>query len=97
MRLPLSLMAAAGGIATLAACAPPPPPPTVIVTPAAPAACTADDYARFVGQKSPAITVPAGVEVRHYRTGDPVTMDYKSTRLNFEYDRAGRLVRVSCG
>ena len=50
-----------------------------------------------MGQKSPAITVPAGTEVRHYRTGDSVTMDLNPSRLNFEYDRTGKLVKVTCG
>ena len=31
------------------------------------------------------------------KAGDPVTMDFNAARLNFEHDRTGRLVRVSCG
>ena len=31
------------------------------------------------------------------RTGDPVTMDFAPKRLNFEYDRSGKLIRVTCG
>lgn len=60
-------------------------------------ACGADAYQSYVGQKSPAITVPAGTIVRHYRSGDPVTADFSPVRLNFEYDRSGVLVKVSCG
>jgi hypothetical protein len=26
-----------------------------------------------------------------------VTMDYSADRLNFEVDRSGRIIRVSCG
>ena len=95
MRLSL-LIAAIGGTATLAACAPAPS-TTVVVTPPVRTACIADQFQQFVGQRSPAITVPAGTEVRHYRTGDPVTMDNVASRVNFEYDRSGTLVKVSCG
>ena len=38
-----------------------------------------------------------GTPYRTYRTGDPVTMDFAPKRLNFEYDRSGKLIRVSCG
>jgi len=92
----LSLIAVIGGTAALAACAPPPSTTTVIVPPAS-TACIASDYQQYVGQQSPAIALPAGTEYRHYRTGDPVTKDLNPTRLNFEYDRSGRLVSVTCG
>lgn len=95
MRLPL-ILAAVGGTTLLAACQPMPPSTTVVVTPPA-SECIADRFQQFVGQKSPAITFPAGTEVRHYRTGDPVTMDLNPSRLNFEYDRTGKLVKVTCG
>lgn len=62
-----------------------------------PDACGAEAYQSYVGQKSPAISVPAGTIVRHYRSGDPVTADFSPIRLNFEYDRSGVLVKVSCG
>ena len=95
MRLPL-ILAAVGGTTLLAACQPMPPSTTVVVTQPA-SECIADRFKQFVGQKSPAISVPAGTEVRHYRTGDPVTMDLNPSRLNFEYDRTGNLVKVFCG
>ncbi|WBU57660.1 I78 family peptidase inhibitor [Paracoccus sediminicola] len=70
------------------------------------AACTADQYQQYIGQRSPQITLPAGTVFRHYRT-DPVvnedgsinvvTLDYYPSRLNFEYDRHGTLVDVNCG
>ncbi|MFD1795741.1 I78 family peptidase inhibitor [Paracoccus aurantiacus] len=60
-------------------------------------ACGASAYQQYVGQKSPAISLPAGTVARDYRTGDPVTMDLSPTRINFEYDRSGTLVKVSCG
>lgn len=59
--------------------------------------CGAAAYQQYVGEKSPAISLPAGTNFRHYRTGDPVTMDFSPTRINFEYDRTGTLVEVSCG
>lgn len=60
-------------------------------------ACGAASYQAYVGQLSPQISVPAGTEMRHYRTGDPLTRDLRVDRLNFEYDRSGRLVAVTCG
>lgn len=59
--------------------------------------CTAEDYQQYVGQRSPQISLPAGTNFRAYRTGDPVTMDFSPARLNFEYDRSGVLIKVSCG
>ncbi|MCQ0970918.1 I78 family peptidase inhibitor [Paracoccus sp. TK19116] len=64
---------------------------------AGPDTCGAAAYQGYVGQQSPAITVPPGTDYRSYRTGDPVTMDFNENRINFEYDRQGVLVKVSCG
>jgi predicted methyltransferase len=36
-------------------------------------------------------------QVRSYRTGDPVTMDYRPDRLNIETDQGGMIVRLTCG
>ena len=82
----------------LAACAPMPT-ETVVVVPDLPEgdACGASNYQQYVGQRSPEIMLPPGTDMRHYRTGDPVTMDYSATRINFEFDRSGTLVKVSCG
>ncbi len=60
-------------------------------------ACGASNYEQFVGQKSPEIVLPAGTVFRDYRSGDPVTSDLSPERINFEYDRSGVLVKVSCG
>ncbi|MBA4489852.1 I78 family peptidase inhibitor [Paracoccus sp. S1E-3] len=60
-------------------------------------ACGAAAYQQYVGQKSPQISLASGTVFRHYRTGDPITMDLLPTRINFEYDRTGTLVKVSCG
>ncbi|WBU65406.1 hypothetical protein [Paracoccus aerodenitrificans] len=59
--------------------------------------CGAAAYQQFVDEVSPEITLPAGTVFRHYRTGDAVTADMNPTRLNFEYDRTGALVSVTCG
>lgn len=59
--------------------------------------CGAGAYQQYVGQTSPQISLPAGTVVRHYRTGDPITMDMAPGRINFEYDRSGKLVKVTCG
>lgn len=68
---------------------------------AAPAAdqdeCGSASYLPLIGQPGPVISVPANTAYRSYRTGDPVTMDFNPARLNFEHDKTGRLVRVSCG
>lgn len=71
------------------------PEPEVIATPGD--ECGAAAYQQYVGQKSPAISLPAGSDFRHYLTGAPVTMDMRPARLNFEYDRSGTLVKVTCG
>ncbi|MFD1882813.1 I78 family peptidase inhibitor [Paracoccus pacificus] len=90
----LAIPAALGAVTLLTACQPADT-TTVVVTP--PADCNAAAYQQYVGQKSPAISLPAGTEFRHYRTGDPVTMDLNPARVNFEYDRTGKLVKVTCG
>ena len=59
--------------------------------------CGAATYAELVGQTNPTIRVAEGTPYRTYRTGDPVTSDFALTRLNFEYDRSGKLLRVTCG
>ncbi|MDT1061332.1 I78 family peptidase inhibitor [Paracoccus sp. CPCC 101403] len=70
------------------------------VAPAGPIAddtCGANNFQALIGQTAPTITVPANTAYRSYRTGDPVTMDFNMKRLNFEHDKSGKLVRVSCG
>lgn len=85
---------------SLAACMPETSKPAtvVIVTPGAiDDTCGSGRYQSLIGQSGPVISVPAGAAYRSYRTGDPVTMDFNSARLNFEHDKSGKLVRVSCG
>lgn len=59
--------------------------------------CGAERYLPLIGQSGVTISVPANVPYRSYKTGDPVTMDFNPTRLNFEHDKTGKLIRVSCG
>ncbi|SMO50038.1 I78 family peptidase inhibitor [Paracoccus laeviglucosivorans] len=59
--------------------------------------CGANAYLPLIGQQTPNISVPANKAYRSYKTGDPVTMDFNANRLNFEHDKTGKLVRVSCG
>ncbi|HWL56706.1 MAG TPA: I78 family peptidase inhibitor [Paracoccus sp. (in: a-proteobacteria)] len=66
-------------------------------TPLADDTCGANRFQDLIGQTAPTITVPANAPYRSYRTGDPVTMDFNMKRLNFEHDKSGKLVRVSCG
>lgn len=92
-----TLLPLGAAILSMAACT------TVVIEEPAPEpepvvdACNSAAYQQFVGERSPVITVPAGTEMRHYRTGDPLTMDLVAERLNFEYNRSGVLVKVSCG
>lgn len=59
--------------------------------------CGASRYLPLIGQSGVTISVPANAAYRSYKTGDPVTMDFNPNRLNFEHDKTGKLVRVSCG
>lgn len=59
--------------------------------------CGAARYAALVGQTLPQITVPAGTVHRSLRENDPMTLDLQPERINFLYDRSGKLLRVTCG
>lgn len=99
MTIRLSSGAALACAGLLSACVAVPPPAVVVVPDATlPGdACNSAAYQQYVGERSPAITLPAGTTVRHFRTGDPLTMDNDPQRINFEYNRSGTLVRVTCG
>ena len=92
-----AIPAGAAALALLAACTPPAPSTIVVDAPPPADSCNASAYQQYVGQKSPDIRLPSGTIVRDYRTGDPITMDMSPARINFEYDRSGTLVKVSCG
>lgn len=75
----------------------PPPPAPEMPPPMAGASCGAGRYAALIGQSGVTISIPADAPYRSYKTGDPVTMDFNPKRLNFEHDKTGKLVRVTCG
>ena len=59
--------------------------------------CGASAYLELVGQKNPAIKVSEGTPYRTYREGDAITEDFALKRLNFVYDKTGKLLSVTCG
>lgn len=99
--LGLSACAAAPG-------ASPPPSPSASIAdaptfplppPAAPDACGARDLQWLVGQPRSRIPVPTDPSKRRVAcTTCPVTMDYRSDRLNIFYDaQTGIITEVKCG
>ena len=85
----------------LVACTPTPEPATA--DPATGAQCDATPVQALVGRPGDAPTVDrakagSGARtVRRYPTGSPLTMDFRSDRLNVEVDAAGKIVKLSCG
>lgn len=83
--------------AGLMACAPMPGPMPV------PVRCNAGAAQAFVGREARPGFVQrakrrAGArEVRVTRPGQPVTMDFRSDRLNIEVDHRNNIRRVNCG
>lgn len=64
--------------------------------------CDATAVQDFVGRPADMVVEEAqrrsgARTVRRYRSGDPVTMDFRSDRLNIETDGNGRIVKLSCG
>lgn len=68
-----------------------------LVTASAEDTCGAAAFQQFVGQNSPQISIVTNAPVRHYRSSEAVIQNFDATRINFEYDRRGDLVKVSCG
>jgi hypothetical protein len=65
-----------------------------------PVDCKVADYADFVGKPQSIIaasTFPQGVVLRVVKNGEPVTMDFLQSRVNFLLDDAGIIRKVSCG
>jgi len=84
-------------LALLAACDPSVPAPDALFMPTTDALCGAEDLS-LIGQPESvlaAMTFPRGTRI--YRTGDPVTMDFRPDRLNIEIGPDGRIAKVSCG
>ncbi|KGJ06833.1 Peptidase inhibitor I78 family protein [Paracoccus halophilus] len=89
-KLPLILL-----LSALAACAQP-----EAQEPAAPSesdACGASRFQGLVGQPGAVLgdmTLPEGTRV--VGPADPVTMDYRPSRLNMETGKDGRITRIAC-
>ena len=61
-------------------------------------ACGASAYQNLVGAPAAAAeNASAPGPVRTFRSGQPITMDYRLDRLNFELDERDRIIRVFCG
>ena len=62
-------------------------------------ACGAAALQHLVGMRATAaegMTAPGPVRV--FRSGQPITMDYRTERLNIELDARGRsIIRIFCG
>lgn len=79
----------------LAACVesqPPAEPPATM-----PVTCPADEFKGLVGQSESVLRnmmLPAGTRVIGPR--DPVTMDFRPDRMNFEIGVDGRIAKIGC-
>jgi hypothetical protein len=62
-------------------------------------ACGASAFQHLVGTRAAAaegMTAPGPIRV--FRTGQPITMDFRPERLNVELDARGRtIIRIFCG
>jgi hypothetical protein len=56
--------------------------------------CGASAYQRFIGSPISSMTPPANARV--IRPGDPVTMDFRSERLNINLDANGVITSLEC-
>jgi hypothetical protein len=68
--------------------------------PVAPVKCVASDFTSFRNQPQgilAAATFPQGLTVRVIAPGQPVTMDYSESRVNFLTDGKGVIRDISCG
>lgn len=84
----------------LAGCAPRAPalPAAVALPQAGPDLCDAGSHASLTGQDGTALErVLLLGQVRVIRPGDPVTMDLRPERINFEIGPDGRILQVFCG
>ena len=68
------------------------------VPPATEDTCGASGYGRLIGQDATALERELIMrEIRVIRPGMAVTMDFRSTRINFSINDANRIDRVFCG
>lgn len=84
----------------LAACAAQESPPAAMPAPGT--QCDANAAMKLLGQPADTGTAEAkrlsgARSVRRYRSGSPITMDFRPDRLNVETDAAGTIVKLSCG
>lgn len=85
------LLLAIAGLPLLAACQPAPE------TPDQPDLCGASGFQGLMGQNRTALdqlTLPQGTRV--VGPDDMVTADYRTDRLNIEYDRKGVIHKIGC-
>lgn len=59
--------------------------------------CGAQGYTSFLGSNIAAATLPADLNDRVIKTGDPVTTDFDPSRLNIETNDDGLIIGLSCG
>jgi hypothetical protein len=68
--------------------------------PVTPVICRVGDFASFKGQPESvlaATTFPRGLAVRIVKPGQPVTMDFSESRVNFLLDAQNRIDEITCG
>ncbi len=75
------------GGCTQIATAPPPPPS---------GDCDAQAYATLIGKPATAALIVPEPK-RSYRSGDPVTLDFRPDRINIVLDGADNIIDVKCG
>lgn len=98
-----ALLAPALAALALSACIPNANPPETAPPAAGTDLCGASRVQKYVGfvatdEIVETIRRESGAElIRRYNTGDPVTKDYRETRLNVEVGSNGRIVILQCG
>lgn len=71
--------------------------------PGLPGVCNADPAQRLIGREigdevdAEALRLTGGRVVRRIGPGQPVTMDYRTNRVNIEHDADGRITAIRCG
>ncbi|MDA9207746.1 I78 family peptidase inhibitor [Octadecabacter sp.] len=85
----------------LAACDVPPtspPPPANPIPPAGQDTCNAVQYADLVGQDATALErILIMGQVRVIRPGQPVTLDFRPNRINFNINAKNEVASIRCG
>lgn len=89
------------GAMLTASCSGNPPPEPLPVTPPSPSAdsdpCNAAAYGNLIGNNIAAASFPAGLDHRIVGPGTMVTMDHVPKRLNFNVDKDGKVLSITCG